>query len=131
MGLPPSIISLNLFYTFSHVPDLTYFPKSDTFMYICLVLITLLVNRLAVAIYVVELVDPRKLNVLHSHMQFCSALDSSTPLVSGSYGFESCRNLNFFRLLFSNFNNCSSSARNFYFLEYKSNMIECLKPTSQ
>ena len=60
MGLPPSIISLNLFYTFSHVPDLTYFPKSDTFMYICLVLITLLVNRLAVTIYLVELVDPRK-----------------------------------------------------------------------
>ena len=55
--------SLNLLHTFSHVPDLTYFPKSDIFMYICLVLITFLVNRLAVIIYLVELIDPRKLNV--------------------------------------------------------------------
>ena len=60
---PPNIISLNLFNTFSHVPDLTYFPKSDIFMYVCLVLITLLVNRLAVTIYLVELVDLRKHNV--------------------------------------------------------------------
>ena len=32
-------------------------------MYVSLVLITLLENRLAVAIHLVELVDPRKLNV--------------------------------------------------------------------
>ena len=63
IGLPPSIISLNLFYTFSHVPDLTHLPKLDIFIYICLMLITLLVNRIAVTIHLVVLVDPRKHNV--------------------------------------------------------------------
>ena len=140
--------------TFIHVLNLTYFPKSDIFIYICLVLITLFVNRLTITVYLVELVDPRKLNValkwlwlwvtitLTSDLlsdfdfdqipsreqitvqncsilsqQFCSALESSTQLVSGSYGFESCLNLNLFRPCFFNFNNCSSPTNNFYLLE--------------